>query len=165
MGLVRGADYGTPAHGVAAVERASGWPSQNQTPDELETALAQGLTVEEQERQRRTRGWVLAAVILALGVLLFASVRTLRHSGELAEQGTPRVPDTTTATAGSNPALAASVSAPAPSAAPSASATSEERPARSKRRTGVGSAPAVPSGPVRLPNGRTPTAVFPEDTE
>ncbi|HEX2879946.1 MAG TPA: DUF4388 domain-containing protein [Polyangiaceae bacterium] len=162
MGFVRGADYGTPAHGVAVVDRVSGWPSQ--PPDELETALAQGTTPEEQERQRRTRGWVLAAVILALAVLLFASVRTMRHTGELAEQGTPRVADTTVAAAGVNPALAASVAAPVPSAAPSASAEPAERPSR-KRRSGVVSAPAVPSGPVRLPNGRTPTAVFPEDTE
>jgi hypothetical protein len=162
MGFVRGADYGTPAHGMAAVDRVSGWPSQPS--DELETALAQGTTPEEQERQRRTRGWVLAAVILALGVLLFASVRTLRHTGELAEQGTPRAADTTVAAAAATPALATSVAAPVPSAAPSASAEPAERPSR-KRRSGAVSAPAVPSGPVRLPNGRTPTAVFPEDTE
>lgn len=163
MGFVHGADYGTPAHGVAAVERVSGWPSQPS--DDLEAALAQGLTPAQQERQRRTRGWVLAALVLALGVLLFASLRSMRQPGELADRGTPRAPDTAAGTApGASPALANSVAASQPSAAPSASAEPEERVTR-KKRSGLGSPQAVPSGPVRLPNGRTPTAVFPEDSE
>jgi hypothetical protein len=171
MGFVHGADYGTPAHGVAAVERASGWPSQyppNAAPDELDAAMAQGSSPAEQERQRRTRGWVLAALVLALGVLLFASLRTVRQSGELADRSAQRPPDATVVAAG--PSLtavpAASGAASLASAAPSASAQPEEEPvARSKKRRVSSSPPALPSGPVRPSNGRTPTAVFPEDTE
>lgn len=170
MGFVHGADYGTPAHGVAAVERVSGWPSQyppHAAPDELDAAMAQGLSPAEQERQRRTRGWVLAALVLAVGVLLFASLRSVR-SGELADRGAQRTPDTAVVAAapGMTPVPAASSVSSVASAAPSASAEPDEPVARSKKRRGsAASPPALPSGPVRPSNGRTPTAVFPEDTE
>jgi hypothetical protein len=162
MGFVHGADYGTPAHGMAAAERVSAWPTAS-SPDELDAALAQGLSSsDDQSRQRRSRGWVLAALILALGVLLFASLRTLRQSGDLADRGMPRAVDTSVAPAlAASPAPVSSI-APVASAAPSASA---EPPRDRPRKKGKGGIATVPSAPARPPNGLTPTAVFPEDEE